>query len=253
LNSPELDISREQGPFAAEADQQVNIHEYIQLILGKWRLITAICLLVLAVAVVKYFLEPKLYRATTVLQIEQRSPLSMNSRDWDPWLAAWAQAKYYPTQYRLLQSRGLAERVVLNLRLADDPKFNPGRAQLPAGEEAVTAAADAAMIAGLAQRILGGLNIRPTRDTELVEISYVSPDPELAARIANGLVDAFIDWGSRPARRMSAKPRPFSPPRSKPSNRRSTRRNASSSSTVAAQISSTSTPRPTLRCSASSD
>ena len=34
--------------------------------------------------------------------------------------------EFYPTQYELLQSRGLAERVVKSLDLMEDPAFNPG-------------------------------------------------------------------------------------------------------------------------------
>ena len=43
--------------------------------------------------------------------------------------------------------------------------------------------------------LLGGLEIVPLRNTQLVEVSYRSRSPELAARIANGLVDAYIDGG----------------------------------------------------------
>ena len=56
-----------------------------------------------------------------------RAPqLTSLTGDQNPWLENYWNMEYYPTQYRLLQSRGLAERVVLDLRLMEDPEFNPG-------------------------------------------------------------------------------------------------------------------------------
>ncbi|HYN19988.1 MAG TPA: polysaccharide biosynthesis tyrosine autokinase, partial [Thermoanaerobaculia bacterium] len=97
---------------------------------------------------------------------------------------------------RLLESRGLAERVVLNLRLAEDPFFNPGRrAALVAGKGAPTAEADLAALGDFANRLRGGLSVEPIRTTQMVNLSYRSKDPEFAARVVNGFAEAFIDWG----------------------------------------------------------
>ena len=94
-----------------------------QLLVSRWRPIALITILGLCGGLAHFFLTPAQYRAHTVVQIEQRSPLGYSSER-NPWLDAWASMKYYPTQYWLLRSRGLAERTVLNLRLAEDPAFN---------------------------------------------------------------------------------------------------------------------------------
>src|SRR5688572_2177186 len=44
-------------------------------------------------------------------------------------------------------------------------------------------------------RVLGGLEVAPIKNTQLVAIHYRSSSPELAARIANGVSESFIDWG----------------------------------------------------------
>jgi uncharacterized protein involved in exopolysaccharide biosynthesis len=137
-----------------------------------------------------------MYQATAILQIERRAltPL-VNSQT--PWLEDWWNMEYYPTQYKLLESRGLAERVVRNLRLAEDPAFNPGGKPLPAEPQGGTPTADAdlSVLGGLANRLRGGLDVEPVRSTQLVTLTYRSTNPELAARAANGFADAFIDWG----------------------------------------------------------
>jgi uncharacterized protein involved in exopolysaccharide biosynthesis len=83
---------------------------------------------------------------------------------------------------------------VENLRLDQDPLFNPGRATL-SGAGAGSATADEAALGALAGRVLGGLSVTPVKNTQMVEISFVATAPELAARISNGVAEAYIDWG----------------------------------------------------------
>ncbi len=107
--------------------------------------------------------------------------------------------EYYPTQYKLLESRGLAERVVQNLRLSEDPFFNPGGRPLALGPPSApgtpSAEADLAVVGQLANRLRVGLSVEPVRTTQLVNLTYVSTNPEFAARAVNGFAEAFIDWG----------------------------------------------------------
>lgn len=180
----------------SEAESEFHISQWLGVVRRRRLLLVIVAGLVTAISIVLYFMTPRQYRATTVLQIERR-PTSAAAMQQPMQIDDWFDAQsFYPTQYRLLQSRGLAERVVKNLRLADDPVFNPGRARVPGGSGgAVTASDDAATLSGLAYGVLGGLEVNPIRNTRLVEVSYVATTPELAARVANGVADAYIDWG----------------------------------------------------------
>ncbi len=184
------------GPDGAE-DGALVWHHYLRIVRERWRLIAAATALCLLGGLIHFLITPKSYRATTTLQIEQRSAMAVTT-DPNPWLEAWIGMKYYPTQYRLLESRGLAERVVLDLGLMDETSFNSTPRQLLTGSAADTemsAAADEAVLARLANRVLSGLSVDPIKETELVRVSFVGSDAELASRIANGVADAFIDWG----------------------------------------------------------
>lgn len=153
--------------------------------------------LAVSLAVLQYLVTPKEFRATSLIQIERRMSVPLRGME-DAWLDNWWNVEYYPTQYRLLTSRGLAERVVLNLRLDQDPAFTGGAprpADAAASAGGAGAAADEAAVGALAGGVLGGLEINPLRNTQLVEISFRSRSPELSARVANGVVDAYIDWG----------------------------------------------------------
>ena len=178
------------------AASSFNIQEYIQLLARKWPLIVTLGVIGLAAGAVRYYVTPRMYRAEATLQIEQRSLLSVSTSQ-NPWLDAWAGIKYYPTQYRLLESRGLAERVVVDLGLIDDPAFNTTDAADPAMAPAgATSNPDYdRMLAGLASKLLAGMSVKPVPQTELVKISFEGQDPTLAAKIVNGTAASYIDWG----------------------------------------------------------
>ena len=87
----------------------------------KW-LIAGIALLFFAVTAVSTFMMTPIYRATASIQIERkprRSTRRAKSRRRDT-----ASYEFYQTQYQLLSSRSLAERVAAALRLAEDDAFN---------------------------------------------------------------------------------------------------------------------------------
>lgn len=163
-----------------------------RLVRDKWHWIAAAALLGVSLGVGKYLISPKLYRATTQIQIEPRN-LAPVGQDRNPWIEQWTNMKYFPTQYRLLRSRGLAERVIDELRLESDPRFAPSGNRDGSGP--VTAEEDERYKAALANRLIGGLSVDPIAGTELLNLTYVATDPKLAADLANGFASAFIQWG----------------------------------------------------------
>lgn len=177
-------------------EPEFHLSDYLQKIARRWKLVAALVLVCLAGATVKYAMTPKEYRATARIQIERKS-LSPIGGSQNPWLENWWNLEYYPTQYKLLESRGLAERVVVDLGLADDAYFNPGGEAISkaSADDLDPEGADAVVLGHLAARLLGGLQVAPVRSTQLVDISYQASSPEFAARVANGFADAFIDWG----------------------------------------------------------
>lgn len=182
-----------------EHHTELNIGEWLHVLRRRWMLLAAACAIGLGTAAVHYAMTPNLYVAAAVLQIERRSLTPLVGSQ-TPWLEDWWNMEYYPTQYKLLESRGLAERVVRNLSLAEDPFFNPGGKPLAiqSQEEPPTPGAveaDLTVLGGLANRLRGGLTVEPVRNTQLVNLTYRSTNPDFAAKAVNGFADAFIDWG----------------------------------------------------------
>ncbi len=186
------------SPFAelptepAPPESEFNLAEYLGMVRRHWRLVAALCAAAVTAGVIHYLITPKEYTASTTLQIERRSLTPLVGNQQNPWLENYWNLEFYPTQYKLLESRGLAERVVRNLDLVNDVAWT-GRAA--GSSRAPSAAEDQAMLGQLADRLRGGLTVQPIGNTQLVMLSYRSPNAEFAARAANAFAEAYIDMG----------------------------------------------------------
>lgn len=92
-----------------------------------------------------------------------------------------ADAEFMATQYELLQSRLLAERVVNSLGLVNDPSFVDQSLDPATRREAA------------ARKIQRNIRVAPAGRSRLVEVTYISPNPNEAARIANAVAENFIE------------------------------------------------------------
>lgn len=178
-------------------ESEFDIAEYVGMVRRHWRLIAACSITALALGVAHYLITPKEYLASATVQIERKSaaPVLSDQNTWDNY---W-NIEFYPTQYELLRSRGLAERVVRNLDLTRDRSAEGAARAATAAAKGpaapASAADDAAALGAAAQGLLGGLSVDPIRNTSLVRIGYRSKDPEYAARVANAFAEAYIDLG----------------------------------------------------------
>ena len=183
----------EEPELAPTPEAEFNLAEYVAMLRRHWKLAAVCCLLGLSGAAIHYAITPKAYQATATIQIERRS-LTPIGNGQNPWLDNYWNLEFYPTQYELLQSRGLAERVVKNLDLMEDPGFNPA-ARRDNGGGSPTAEDDEAVLGNLADQLRGGLSVSPVRNTQLVQLSFHSSSPEFASKAANAFAEAFIDMG----------------------------------------------------------
>ncbi len=181
----------------AGGEDVFDFRRYLNAARRHWPLVLVCLLITASYALIRYSLTTKEYRASATIQIERKrlSVLALGGQG--GWLEDWWNMEYYPTQYRLLHSRGMAERVVKNLRLYENPAFTSRPVSLiPQGaESAPRGQLSDSELAGLASRVRSGLVVNPIKTTQLVELSYVSSNPELAAQLANGYAEAFIEWG----------------------------------------------------------
>ena len=163
--------------------QEVHLSHYWNVIRKRWKVATAILIVVLlGTFLASYFSKP-LYRSTIQLQIERETTAVTIE---DIFGIAASDQEFLQTQYVLLRSRGLGLRVVDDYKLYNDPQI------YPPGVAGKTPAEIEEIRESLASRLLGGITVIPVRNTSLVEISYVGESPAIAQKIANAWGDSYI-------------------------------------------------------------
>jgi succinoglycan biosynthesis transport protein ExoP len=159
----------------------------------KWRLLilllTATCL---AIGLAVTMLTPPIYRASSVIQIDRETPQVF--RDGVPTGdRGGSSLEFLATQYGLLHSRSLAERVVNGLGPANLDTFFEQMGK-PVGKSAGADTPDAVnRRRDRATRIvMANLDVAPVSNSRLVRVSFKSPTPQLSAQLANAISENFI-------------------------------------------------------------
>ena len=153
----------------------------------------AVGLALLIGALVTLFSTRK-YTAVATIEIAREASKVVDVKGVNEEVSA-ADVEFYQTQYGLLRSRRLAERVATNLGLVDDPKFFQLFSKyddklFPQGGPTPAARAERTRVAG--ELMIKYSSINPARLSRLVDISFTAPDPVLAARVANTWTSTFI-------------------------------------------------------------
>lgn len=202
------------GPYGDEDTRPFDIFKYLRILTKyKW-LIAGVALIIFALTAVSTLMMTPVYQATASIQIDRDAKKIIEKGEVE--MEDTSGIEFYQTQYQLLSSRTLAERVAAALRLGDDSAFDAAvtptlfsmisgaltgfvsslifSEQKPAAEERSAEAAAAAgdRSAAAAGRLVGGLRIEPVRGSRIVNIHFNHPNPAVAQRVANGYAEVFI-------------------------------------------------------------
>lgn len=190
-------IPADGGHLSARTDSTeelplVDLASYWRLVL-KYRFLIAGCFLgALVIGATLTLLMTPIYTAEATLQIDREAARVLDTEDVAPRENMMLGEEFFQTQYGLLRSRSLAERVIESLGLASSNRSLEAmgiKAPEPGGTAADQAAdrRDAALDA-----LEANLTVSPVRGSRLVTVGYDNPDPAVAARIANGFAENFI-------------------------------------------------------------
>lgn len=196
--------------------------DYVR-ILYKYRWLAASLFVVtFALTVLVTLLTPRLYTAATRLQLAREGPIQLQLEDNVVDLDGTDRnvngaSSFLATQVATLKSRDLAERVIRTHDLAHSETFlNPGEARSglltvggrmlsflrprgfrggavvdPGAAEHEPAGAD--VPAELLDRYMRYLDVRDVRGTDLVEVRFTTPSPELSAMLAGAHTQAYME------------------------------------------------------------
>jgi len=190
---------------SSQEEKEVNLRDYWRVIQKRrWTIIAFFFIVLITTAVATFTMKP-IYRATVTLQINKENPqivdfkeiFAVNTMDLD----------YYQTQYKILESRSLAKRVIQPLKLSEHPEFlkkpeTPFQkwkvdllqsvTALFSSSPSNTGPSEAEKDTILINRFLNKLKVEPIRNSRLVKIHFDSNFPELSVRVADELAAAYL-------------------------------------------------------------
>ena len=118
------------------------------------------------------------YRATALLEIQKENANILTMKEL--FELETVTDTYLETQYKIFKSDTLAKRVIQQLHIDTLEEFNPRNKSRESADQVVLA------------RFEDRLGIDPVKRSRLVEVTFESYDPQLAARAVNALAENYI-------------------------------------------------------------
>ena len=193
-----LDERREADP------DEIDLLAYWRILVKRRRLIAGVLAGVVALALLATLMTQPLYRASALMQVEKEGPPIVATQGAMPYYDGW-DPEFLNTQYELLRSRALAERVANEMNLGaetleslNDPGWlgrvigllRPAPKAKP--EDANRPKSSGALLDQATGVIQGGLSVDPVKESRLVRLSFDSPDPAFSVRAVNAVAEGFI-------------------------------------------------------------
>jgi capsular exopolysaccharide synthesis family protein len=193
-----------------EQEKPINLLDYLRVIVKRrWIIMTVTLAVVMITAIVTWKATP-IYRATIKIQIDPEENAVLPFKEaMDPGSTYAQSQEYLQTQFKVLASETLADRVIRALDLESNPSFLPEvkpsvtstavkwlRSLFSSSEGAQNRPAVQPvkpLYSKYSSALVGNLTVNPVRNSRLVEVSFDSRDPRLAATVVNTLAEQYID------------------------------------------------------------
>ena len=154
--------------------REVTIKDYIEIVRKHLTLILALLVIIPTIVTIYVFTRTPIYRSTVSLLIEIGNIRATQFSDVVETASSRGAmlGQYYKTQYKILSSYMLAEKVYEDLKLSKDPEF--------------------AKLSNPIASLQGRINVEPVKDSNVVLLHIEDYDPLRAATIANAYGKAYI-------------------------------------------------------------
>lgn len=212
-----------------EQDDRVHLRELWRTVRKRKWLILTIAVIVTSIVTVEAYRTKPVYGAMSVIELGKENTTMVKSSTGDVVIQTDDTDLYYPemsikTKMLKLTSEPLLEDVVVSLKLDTNPKFSdigqkksyweafealgnrlsgqkpeePPRTVIENGSvessESITRnPQESERLAPYVGIIAGGLEVEQIKDTRALKVSYTHTDPDIAAAVANGVAQIFID------------------------------------------------------------
>ncbi len=194
-------------PQARSFDYPYRIGEQHPL-LSYWRIlkkrkwtIVATFFIILVLAIIATLRMPRLYEAASRIAIYPENSNVLGLKDMENGVMSedWDYNVSLETQLSILRSDALALKVIEALHLDSNPSFMGFTpvADASRGIGSADLGLDSRQIASMLSIFHSGLTVQVMPRTRVIELTYIHPDPQLAAEITNALVKTFVEENFR--------------------------------------------------------
>lgn len=154
----------------------MNPLQVLYILRAHYKIMLAISIATIAIVLVVAEMLPKKYTASTSLIVDVKSP--------DPVAAMFAPANL-STQIDIINSERVSQRVVRLLGLAEAPGVRDQWMSVTGGKGTPEM--------WLSALLLRGLAVGPSRDSNIIIVTYTGSDPAFVAAVVNAFAQAYID------------------------------------------------------------
>ncbi|HEY2926011.1 chain length determinant protein EpsF [Piscinibacter sp.] len=159
----------------------MSLGQFLSILRARWGVAALVLFITVGTTMVISLLLPKQYSATASVVVDMK-PDPVAGALYPPGMLAPA---YMATQVDVIQSTRVAQRVVRNLKLTESPEVRRQWQEASEGEGDIEQ-----WLVGTFKRLM---DVKPSRESNMINVSYRSPDPRFAAALANAFVQAYID------------------------------------------------------------
>lgn len=157
----------------------MNLAQFVAILRARWWVALLVFLLTVGTTLGVSLLLPSQYTATSSVVIDVKpDPIAGQ-------FAGMLSPSYMATQVDIIQSDRVAQRVVRNLKLAENPQVRADWVEATEGKGDIEN--------WLAARFKPNMEVKPSRESNVINVSYRAPDPNFAAALANAFVKGYID------------------------------------------------------------
>ena len=165
----------------------------------KWAILAlAVALTIAAAAYVN--VQTPIYRSTATLLIEQNKAKVAPTEE--VYASVGDTREHFQTQAEILKSRALAVKLVDKLDLTKHKHFDPRQQEPPLKDRIKKQIGmsveepqwtEDALHKAVVGAVLGSMSVEPIRLSQLIRVHFESPDPMVAAELANAVAEMYIE------------------------------------------------------------
>lgn len=166
-------------------EREIHLRDYLKIVYKRRYTVLTFFAIVFIVVLIGTLSSVPVYQAASKVLIEKVEPGNFSMSY--PYFTLY-EPEFYETQYQLIRSKSVALKVVkmLSLEKTYGSYFKDSMKSLSSGEDR----GKADILAGV---ISGGISVSPVKNSKIVNISFISTNPEFAALVANTVAKAYIE------------------------------------------------------------